>query len=168
MVVTRMRLLFRPWGEDMRVYSLVLGSALLLYGCQNSETVKGEPADGISEAGDFVPIVVDDIPDSFRGKWSLGDGSCKQEISDGYLTISADGLQYWESQGRPILIQKASPKLILVSLDMSGEGETWKSLSAFNLIDENSMTRQDADFDQLVPYKRCKNRGGKPELLGFE
>lgn len=137
-----------------KILSLTL---LLLLGACEKDLVKDDGA-SLAEGTEKAEIL-DEIPQAFRGRWTLGDGTCRAEQSEGYLDVTARELAYWESSGIPKLIQQVEPNIILLNIDMSGEGDVWSSLSAFHVTHHGTrMTRQDADFDQLVHYRKCQKQ----------
>lgn len=76
------------------------------------------------------------IPAQFLGKWDFDLESCNSPVSEGRLIMSADRVEFYESGG---LVQKVvthGNSDLELSIELSGEGETWTSDNYFRLSDD--------------------------------
>lgn len=64
------------------------------------------------------------IPEKYHGTWDSSSVDCKRNLDDVRVTITADSIAFWESDGKVISIQTHGADLV-VQLELSGEGETW-------------------------------------------
>ena len=95
------------------------------------------------------------IPESFRGKWDFNLQSCNSPVSEGRLIISADRVQFYESDGPVQKVVTHSNSDLELSIELSGEGETWISDRYFRLSDDQkSLTDLTNGNSGFVRY-RC-------------
>ena len=117
-----------------------------------------EPDGGIGDGAGPPMASRDTIPASFLGIWDIADGTCNP-ASDLRMDIRADEIEFYESMGEVISVDVESPDRILVSMDMSGEGETWQVTSRYVLSENGAvLTPMEAEADpryQPIPRKRC-------------
>jgi hypothetical protein len=77
------------------------------------------------------------IPAQFQGKWDLDLESCNSPVRpEGRLDISADRVRFYESGGSVRSVVTHSNSDIELSIELSGEGETWISDTYFRLSDD--------------------------------
>ncbi|WP_271078759.1 hypothetical protein [Aurantiacibacter sp. MUD61] len=99
----------------------------------------------------------DQLDPTYHGVWDYVEGTC-DPMSDMRLEITADTLQFYESSGEITGIERESNGDRLVSVSMSGEGESWEQAYRFEMDSSGqflivSGVGEDA-FDGL-PRKRC-------------
>lgn len=96
------------------------------------------------------------IPAQFQGKWDLDVESCSSPVRpEGRLDISADRVEFYESGGPVRNVVTHSNSDIELSIELSGEGETWISDKYFRLSeDQNSLTDLTNGNPGFVRY-RC-------------
>jgi hypothetical protein len=75
------------------------------------------------------------FPEPFWGVWDASAEACARDHSDVRIRIDESSIEYWESGGTPVELFHAGERDILVTLAMSGEGETWLSRKRFVLDD---------------------------------
>ncbi len=76
------------------------------------------------------------IPAQFRGKWDWDLESCSSRASEGKLIISADRVEFYESEGSVRSVVAHGNSDLELSIELSGEGETWISDKYFRLSDD--------------------------------
>jgi len=80
------------------------------------------------------------IPDQFRGKWASSQAKCGVP-SESSLAIDSYRFDFFESRGRVLLVKVVSKREIEVELELSGEGQVWRTTRRFRLSeDERSLT----------------------------
>jgi hypothetical protein len=95
------------------------------------------------------------IPAQFQGKWDSDLQSCNSRASEGRLDISADRVQFYESGGPVQKVVTYGNSDIELSIELSGEGQTWISDNYFRLSDnQNSLTDLTRGEPGFVRY-RC-------------
>ena len=118
-----------------------------------------EPDGGIGDgAGPPQPVVVEEIPQAFLGVWDHVEGSC-DPASDLRVEISPRSMQFYESHGEVAQVEVDSPRRIVVSLAMEGEGEKWQMARMFTLSDDGkTLTPESIDEEQFepMPLKKCE------------
>lgn len=119
-----------------------------------------EPDGGIGDgAGPPQPVIADEIPADFRGVWDYVEGTCSRG-SDLRVNIGPKSMQFYESHGEVVRIEVDSPKVIVVTLAMEGEGEEWQMNRMFTLSDDGqTLTPTAVDEDQFepMPLKKCSS-----------
>ncbi len=94
--------------------------------------------------------VVATIPAAFHGEWNADLGACGTGASETRLRISADRVRFYESSGAVRRVEVLNPRVIDVTAEYQGEGDTWRDERRFTLSEDgNSLTVSD-----LVRY-RC-------------
>lgn len=76
------------------------------------------------------------IPAQFWGKWDFDLESCSSPASEGRLVISAGRVEFYESRGSVQNVVTHSNSDLELSIELSGEGETWISDRYFQLSDD--------------------------------
>lgn len=100
------------------------------------------------------------IPQPFIGVWDFVDGSCNP-ASDLRMDISPGEIEFYESHGAVTSVKIENAQSIVVSLDMTGEGENWQITNRFVLSEGDTILtplemESDSEF-QPLPRKRCKS-----------
>ena len=133
----------------MRVY-LCLSAALALAACSQEKTEQAgpapeetmmpvEPDGGIGDGAGPIPAEPEPtqqetpdiaepplIPADYHGVWDYVDGTCQPE-SDLRMEISGERIVFYESVGEVTNVASETNGDRIVTLAMSGEGETWAS-----------------------------------------
>ena len=95
------------------------------------------------------------IPIQFWGKWDFDLESCSYLVSEGRLLIDADRIEFYESAGPVKKIVTYGNFDLELSIELSGEGETWISDKSFRLSDDQkSLTDITTGNSGFVRY-RC-------------
>ena len=96
------------------------------------------------------------IPASLHGRWGLTPADCTSTRGDakGLLIVSADGLKFYESLGKPAGTLKTSPDSASGDFAFTGEGMTWKKYEALELQD-NKLVRTESSPMTSFTYARC-------------
>ncbi|MDG6077899.1 hypothetical protein E3U23_01630 [Erythrobacter litoralis] len=112
---------------------------------------------------DGVTRQADAIPAQFLGIWDNVDGNCSSS-SDLRMAVRPREIEFYESLGRVANVEVRDARTALVTLDMSGEGETWQTTNRFVLSNNgNTLTPEhvdEADAYEPMPLKKCPDRGG--------
>lgn len=97
------------------------------------------------------------IPAKYAGVWDGVQGSCALE-SDLRMEIADKKITFYESSGIATKVEMEGEDA-LVSLDMSGEGETWKEVLRLSLsADGKTLETSDGEKPKVAddaPRKRC-------------
>ncbi len=119
------------------------------------------PGAALKDSGlSFYPgkvIELDSIPSGFTGAWDYHDGNCAGS-SDLRFSVSGSRIAFYESTGVTQSVRQVAPDAIIVTLAMSGEGETWTETTRFTLDPGGqTMTRTDPSGGSLeeLRYKKC-------------
>lgn len=162
---------------------VVLASIMGMIGCSGRDPVADDANNSASQAEIDVlppdessmpptnePDVVDDeslnnaqtaepgkIPAALHGRWGLTPGDCTSNRGDtkGLLIISADGLKFYESLGKPSGQLKASADSVSGDFAFSGEGMTWKKFEVLEL-QGGKLVRTESSPMQSFAYARCQ------------
>lgn len=99
------------------------------------------------------------VPSSFHGKWSEKIDDCKQQESEGDLTLSSNKMAFYASGGSVKKVFVNNPLDIIVVANLSGEGETWLSNIHLRLShDKTSLV----DISYKEPFIRYRCLGHSP------
>ena len=95
------------------------------------------------------------IPAKFHGEWNATLADCGTGNNDSSLTITATGMQFYESGGVVRGAFMHGPYEILIVLDMSGEGSSWMTSFQYTLASDGSyLSSRGLDGSLFVRY-RC-------------
>jgi hypothetical protein len=104
-----------------------------------------------------APTTAATIPAAFHGTWDNASADC-EPATDARLTIAGDRLRFYESEGKVTRVEVDSPTRIVVSADLSGEGESWTNSYLFELRDDGkTLSSNSVDETASTPLlrKRC-------------
>ena len=91
----------------------------------------------------FTVVVIaqdEPVPKQFRGNWAGSLAQCGT-TSESSLTVYANRVRFYESRGPVHRVRGISDMEIEVELELSGEGEVWRSTLRFRLSDnERTLT----------------------------
>lgn len=112
---------------------------------------------GVAEPDGMDAESATPIPAKFAGVWDGVQGSCAAE-SDLRMEIADKKITFYESSGIATKVEMEGED-VLVSLDMSGEGEVWKEVLRLSLsADGKTLETSDGEKPKTAddsPRKRC-------------
>lgn len=122
---------------------------------------QSEPGPALAGSGlDFYPgkvVQLNTVPSGFTGTWDFEDGDCSRS-SELRFTIDRDGATFYESTGEASTIRQVAPNSVIVTLQMTGEGESWTEETRLTLDPGGrTLTRTDpsgGSYEELK-YRRC-------------
>ena len=96
------------------------------------------------------------IPAFLHGRWGLTPGDCTSTRGDnkGLLTISAGGLQFYESRAVPVAHVNSSADSFSAEYSFSGEGMSWTKYQTLELQDDK-LVRTESNPTTSYTYARC-------------
>ena len=94
----------------------------------------GSPAD-VSRDGD--------VPARFQGQWRVNRKSCDNPRDTMGVTITADRLLFYESEGKVRAVRDTGQDSLAVSADYTGEGDSWSRWSTLKLTDRDELLIDD-------------------------
>jgi len=125
-------------------------------------TVSANEAPAAAGADPLTPgaATLREIPERFRGRWALGVVDCdpaKADVAKGLMVVEAGRLVFYEARGVPSRIAADGPDRLRLSLDYSGEGQTWAHDATLTLSrDGRTLTRDEPQADTgTETYARC-------------
>ena len=112
----------------------------------------GAPADAVDET------LANRIPTRFQGVWDYVGGTCAPE-SDLRMEIGGSEILFYESVGTVTGVEQKGDDVMIVTLAMEGEGETWEEKLSLTLADDGTRlvpTIQDPNVGyEPMPRKKC-------------
>ena len=112
--------------------------------------------DGVTQQADVIPA-------RFLGVWDAAGGNC-EPLSDMRMDVRPREIEFYESLGRVANVEVQDARTALVTLNMSGEGETWQTTNRFVLSDDgNTLTPEhvdEADAYEPMSLTKCPDHGG--------
>lgn len=141
---------------------IALAPLALLAACSGEEpapeATTSEPAPQASATPSATPAVTEatlaEVPAAFLGYWDNVDGQCAI-WSNAQLTIEPRRLTFYESTGDVTAVRQPDPATIVVSMAMSGEGDTWTEESTYRLVDGGKVLESSFDHGNPFRRKRC-------------
>lgn len=94
------------------------------------------------------------IPKVMQGTWSMSSATYCKRNDTSKLKITPKQLQFWESRAKVSSVSKKG-NAITVSVQMTGEGETWIEKKRFLLKNNNRTLVNMIDADTEVVRYRC-------------
>lgn len=95
-----------------------------------------------------------EFPQAFIGVWDDSQADCIRDISLERLIITAESIQYWESLGNIVKINKAMERDLEVDISVQGEGEEWFESTKYQL--DGSTQNLTEFFEDGTTYKRVR------------
>lgn len=95
-----------------------------------------------------------EIPQPFQGEWNADLEQCGAQVSETRLEISANQLQFHESDGPIQDITSDGDRKLTGTVELSGEGETWQTELELQLSEDQRALTQIMDGTSFVRY-RC-------------
>jgi hypothetical protein len=77
------------------------------------------------------------VPDDFRGAWASSRTRCGT-VHEGSLSITARRVDFYESRGSVLAVRLISPLEVELDLELTGEGESRRSVRRFVLSKDKS------------------------------
>lgn len=86
------------------------------------------------------------VPAAFVGEWNVEPALCGSPDGDGRLVIHADRVEFYESAGPVLQVLVESPRQIVVTAQLQGEGQVWRSVLRWHLsADGRQLTDEPGD-----------------------
>ena len=129
-----------------------------------SEAASSSPAQDSSHSPSRNPVVAPGqatVPVQFQGKWAASQAQCGVP-SESRLAIYPDRVDFYESRGRVLAVKVVSDREIELELELSGEGQVWRSTTRFGIsADGRSLTDLTTPDHQFVRV-RCEDARAGP------
>lgn len=84
------------------------------------------------------------VPEAFHGEWNGELSACGTGLSETRLRIGGDRLRFYESVGDVRRVEVESGRVIDVTAEYRGEGETWQNESRLSLSADGGTLTVDA------------------------
>lgn len=96
------------------------------------------------------------IPASLQGRWALAPGDCTSKRGDakGLLTVTADGLKFYESRAVPSSGVTADSDSITGNFAFTGEGQNWTKFVTFERR-KDKLIRIESNPAASYSYAKC-------------
>ena len=114
--------------------------------------------DAAAPAAAASTATLNEIPAAFLGYWDYVEGTCAN-WSDAQLTIEPRRLQFYESSGDVTSVRQPDATTIVLTMAMTGEGDSWTEESTYRLLDGGQVLESSFDGpDAGEPFrrKRCE------------
>lgn len=142
-----------------------LAALFLLAACSGEEpapeATASEPSAQASASPSATPAPTEatltEVPAAFRGYWDYVDGQCAS-WSDAQLTIEPRRLTFYESTGDVTTVRQPDADTVVLTMAMSGEGDTWTEETTYRLLDGGKVLESNftaADGGEPFRRKRC-------------
>jgi hypothetical protein len=114
-----------------------------------NSTAAAEPGPGTATPAATIPAIL-------HGRWGLTPADCTSTRGDnkGLLTISADGLKFYESRAVPVAHVNSSPDSFSAEYAFTGEGMRWTKYQSLELQDDK-LVRTESNPTTSYTYVRC-------------
>ena len=108
-----------------------------------------EPATTAGAAAATIPAIL-------HGRWGLTPADCTSTRGDnkGLLTVSADGLRFYESRAVPVAHVNTSPDSFSAEYAFTGEGMSWTKFQTLELQGDK-LVRTESNPTTSYTYARC-------------
>ncbi|MFT3965489.1 MAG: hypothetical protein QM690_06375 [Sphingobium sp.] len=121
-------------------------------GPADNEAAPAVPANAIGAAspgGQTVPVAL-------QGRWGLVPKDCGPDaaIAKGLLTIDGKQLRFYESVGKPAVVNYPTPSRMEGRFSFTGEGMEWSKDMALT-VEGDTLTRTEKDPAASYRYTRC-------------
>ncbi len=120
---------------------------------QQDTSLADETEEGPTRARDLS-----EIPERFRGIWDRPEGSCEQ-YSNFRVEIGAQEVAFYESTGEVQALRMETDDALVVTLAMSGEGQSWEQTTRLKLSSDGERLSiedsQDPGEDATDVRRRC-------------
>jgi hypothetical protein len=96
------------------------------------------------------------IPLSLQGRWGLTPADCTSTRGDakGLLTVTAEGLNFYESRAVPAGGTTADDDSITGNFDFTGEGQNWTKFETLEL-NRDTLVRTESNPAASYTYAKC-------------
>ena len=114
-----------------------------------NSSAEAAPGTGAADAAAAIPTLL-------HGRWGLTPGDCTSTRGDnkGLLTITADGLRFYESRAVPVGHVNISADSFSAEYAFTGEGMSWKKYQTLELQDDR-LVRTESNPTTSYTYARC-------------
>lgn len=126
------------------------------------ETLPADESDASSSAElatgvDTTGSAEGPIPVALQGRWGMTPQDCTSTRGDakGLITISGDGMKFYEATARPSADAQASADSISGNFDFTGEGQRWTRHQVVE-IQKGKLVRTQSDPMESYTYVRCR------------
>ena len=100
-----------------------------------SQPPAGGPASDALTVGNMPDAQPASVPEQFRGTWAADAAACSTPGHESRLAIGATDVEFHESAG-PITAVASGGNQLAVTVQLSGEGDTWSDTYGFELSDD--------------------------------
>ena len=107
---------------------------------------RDDAEDDTDDADDDVAAT---IPARFHGEWNADLSACGTGSNESRLRISSNAIRFYESTGAVRAVAVESERVITVTAEYQGEGDTWRDTRRLALSeggDRLTVTSQGSDF----------------------
>ncbi|MDP1619185.1 hypothetical protein [Phenylobacterium sp.] len=138
----------------MRPLLPTLALVLLLAACSPGEEAQPRPASAPS-ADPGAPAISITAPPAFQGEWNADLAACGGGGDESRLTIGADTIGFYESQGQISATRLQGEGRLAVEAMMSGEGETWVDSRVFQISEDGQTLTDVTEGSTGMVRRRC-------------
>lgn len=120
-----------------------------------ADAAEAAPAADAAAPADAAAMA--EIPAEYQGVWDGMEGTCLAE-SDMRLAISGTEIGFYESVGTVSAVETIDTGIV-VTLEMSGEGETWTEVKSLTLLEDGQVLETAVHGEEgfePVQHKRCE------------
>jgi len=129
------------------------GSASASASASASVSVPGRPP--VTAASSAFVQVTQEVPSAFHGEWNARLADCGTGRNDSRLRIEARRLRFYESEGVVTRVEMRQPLEILVTLQLSAEGQQHPSTRRLRLSVDGSRLQDVTDGPSGLLRLRC-------------
>jgi hypothetical protein len=103
-----------------------------------------------------LPAPSASIPAALQGRWGLTPADCTPGRSDakGLLTITPDGLRFYESRAVPAADVAGDADSVSGNFAFEGEGQSWTKYEALK-VEKGRLTRTETKPSASFTYAKC-------------
>lgn len=96
------------------------------------------------------------VPDAFRGRWGMVPLDCGPDaaIAKGLMTVSGRELRFYESVGKPAVVNYPTPTRMEGRFSFTGEGMEWSKDMTLT-VEGDTLVRTERDPVARYTYTRC-------------
>ncbi|QIG81312.1 hypothetical protein [Stakelama tenebrarum] len=113
-------------------------------------TPEPDPSPGPDPTPDAVSGT---LSERYRGLWTFKGADCGP-ASVSRLRIDAAKLVFYESVGELRGIEPAGPNAVRITLDFTGEGDSWTAAMTLTLNEDGTLRRDQEEMEPMT-YVRC-------------
>lgn len=136
----------------------VLSAPFALMACEQPPADTADTAPAAKPVAPSVAGAGRAIPARFLGVWDYAEGTC-DPASDLRMEIEPRRIVFYESVGNVAAVEQKGADGVLVSMTMTGEGQSWNDTMRLDLDDNGAVLipgdAEEYDPGQPLPRKRC-------------